>query len=298
MDLVSRFTPNNVPCKYTLENINESSFPQCIAHNDKFSIILLEKGSGKCTINDSNLTLIAPMVLCINETEKLTITSGKNLHGQILSFHPSIINTSFDFKTVRQFDHNFSADDIEAALRLSIFFRRSATYVGQVKSSEPALKQLQKYMSLLSNSHMLNHGTHNTIYAMITYIETLVKTNALLSESFITDASLEIHDLLLYLHDNFKEKITIPQLSKVFHINRTTLSDRFYNATGETIITYLNKQRINMSTIMLRDTTYSISDIATDVGFNDTAYFAKLFKKYIHHTPSEYRQRYQALTHN
>ena len=298
MDLVSRFTPNNVPCKYTLESINESSFPKCIAHTDKFSIILLEKGSGKCTINDSTLTLIAPMVLCINETEKLTITSGKSLQGQVLSFHPSIINTSFDFKTVRQFDHTFSASDIEAALKLSIFFKRSDNYVGQVKSSEPALKQLQKYMSLLSNSNMINYGTHNTIYDMITYIETLVKTNALLSESFVAEASLEIHDLLLYLHDNFKEKITIPQLSKVFHINRTTLSDRFYNATGETIITYLNKQRINMSTIMLRDTNYSISDIATDVGFNDTAYFAKLFKKYIHHTPSEYRQRYQDLTHN
>lgn len=294
MDFVSRFAPNKVPYNYTLEDITGNLFPQCIAHSDKFSIIIIERGYGKCTINDTNLTLISPMVLCINETETLTIISGKELSGKILSFHPSVLNTSFNFETVRYFEHNFSADDIEVALKLSIFFNRSSKYIGQVKSSEPALKQLMKYLSFLDNR---KYNSQTYIYDIITYVERLVKTNMILSESIISNASLEMHDLLLYLHNNYKEKITIPELSKRFHINRTTLSDRFYEATGETIITYLNKQRINMSTIMLRDSTLSISDIAAEVGFNDTAYFAKLFKKYIHHTPSEYRQRYQSLTH-
>lgn len=238
------------------------------------------------------------MVLCINETENLCITSGKDFRGKVLSFHPSILNASFNFETVRYFDHNFSADDIETALKLSVFFTRTDNYIGQVKSSEPALLQLQKYLTLLEKNNATNYGVNTPIYSIITYIGHLVKINELLSKSIISTASLEMHDVLLYLHNNYKEKITIPQLSKKFHVNRTTLSDRFYEATGETIITYLNKQRINMATIMLRDTTLSISDIASDVGFNDTAYFAKLFKKYIHHTPSEYRQRYQSLNHN
>ena len=46
---------------------------------------------------------------------------------------------------------------------------------------------------------------------------------------------------------------------------------------------------------MLRESNYSISDIAEKVGFNDTAYFAKLFKKYMLHTPSGYRQQYVTL---
>ena len=118
----------------------------------------------------------------------------------------------------------------------------------------------------------------------------------ILSESLITETSFEVKDVLLYLHNNYKQKITIPDLSRHFHVNRTTLSDRFYEATGETIITYLNKHRINLSAIFLRESTLSISDIADEVGFNDTAYFAKLFRKYMHHTPSGYRQRYYALS--
>nr|WP_302598584.1 AraC family transcriptional regulator [uncultured Cellulosilyticum sp.] len=298
MDFVSRFAPSNVPFKYSLEVIEGNRFPYHIKYTDRFSIVIIEKGHGKCTINDSHLTLISPMVLCINETEHLCITSGKDFRGKVLSFHPSILNASFNFETVRYFDHNFSADDIETALKLSVFFTRTDNYIGQVKSSEPALLQLQKYLTLLEKNNATNYGVNTPIYSIITYIGHLVKINELLSKSIISTASLEMHDVLLYLHNNYKEKITIPQLSKKFHVNRTTLSDRFYEATGETIITYLNKQRINMATIMLRDTTLSISDIASDVGFNDTAYFAKLFKKYIHHTPSEYRQRYQSLNHN
>lgn len=298
MDFVSRFAPSNVPFRYSLEEIDSNLFPQHIMYTNRLSILIIEKGYGKGTINDSNLTLISPMVLCINETEKLTITSGKELKGRLLSFHPSMLNASFNFETVRYFDHHFSVDDIEMALKLSIFFTRTENYTGQVKASEPALKQLQKYITLLENNNSVSYGVNTPIYNIVHYIDRLVKTNALLSKSIISNASLEMHDLLLYLHNNYKEKITIPQLSKKFHVNRTTLSDRFYEATGETIITYLNKQRINMATIMLRDSHLSISDIADEVGFNDTAYFAKLFKKYVHHTPSEYRQRYQALTHN
>ncbi|MBQ8993818.1 MAG: helix-turn-helix transcriptional regulator [Turicibacter sp.] len=297
MDFVSKFVPDKIPFRYALGSINSINFPKTIRYNDRFSIIVIEKGYGHCTINNSHLALISPMVLCINETETLIITRGKDLEGKILSFHPSILNTCFDFKTVRNFNHNFSTDDMEMALKFSIFFNRNENYIGQIKASEPVLKQIQKYFSILENNNPLSYTVNNPLYSIIVYIERLVKTNSILSKSIISDASLEMHDLLLYLHNNYKDKITIPQLSKLFHINRTTLSDRFYEVTGETIITYLNKQRINMSTIMLRDSRLSISEIADEVGFNDTAYFAKLFKKYMHHTPSEYRQRYQSLLH-
>ncbi len=297
MDFISRFAPNNVPFRYSLDIIDKNHFPQHIMHNDRFSIVIIEKGSGKCTINGVNIALISPMVLCINETENLIITKGTDLSGKILSFHPSILNASFNFETVRYFHHSFSPDDIELALKLSIFFTRTENYIGQVKSSEPAIWQIQKYLTLLEKNNTTRYDSHSLIYNIITYIEHLVKTNELLYKVIISDTSLEMHDVLLYLHNNYREKITIPELSKKFHINRTTLSDRFYEATGETIITYLNKQRINMSTIMLRDSTLSISEICDKVGFNDTAYFAKLFKKYIHHTPTEYRQRYQSLLH-
>lgn len=236
------------------------------------------------------------MIICLNETERLHFTSASNLMGKVISFHPNVIKDYFTLENIRTLDHSFSVEDIRYIMSLSIFFRRSKNYAGHLSTSEPVLKHLNKLLETILGVAEQPLLLSLRLSELLTYIEHLVKTYSILSESLITETSFEVKDVLLYLHNNYKQKITIPDLSRHFHVNRTTLSDRFYEATGETIITYLNKHRINLSAIFLRESTLSISDIADEVGFNDTAYFAKLFRKYMHHTPSGYRQRYYALS--
>jgi len=230
-----------------------------------------------------------------NETEKLTITHSTNLQGKVLSFNPADLQENFTFENIRTFDHSFTPNDIYIVLLLSVFFQRFSYYNGYIPISEPSLKQLSKLLDELSHNMTFSYPVSPTIIEILKHTKRLVQTNMSLSNVIITETLFEVKDVLLYLHNNCKQKITIPILSKQFHINRTTLSDRFYEATGETIITYLNKYRINLAAIMLRETNHSISNIAEEVGFNDTAYFAKLFKKYMLHTPSGYRQHYFSL---
>lgn len=292
MDFLGRVTPHQIHPSYSLTNWDYTNNFN-IMHKDRLSILTFESGSGSATLNGHDFLITAPMIICINETECLTIKDSNSLKGKELSFKLDFINPSFDFVNARELEHNFSPDDIEDALKLSIFFKRYDSYIGQIPASEPALKHLNKVFENLpydlnpSNLFMTN---------VIDYIDRLVKTNLTLSASIISETSFEIKDILLYLHNNYKNKITIPLLSKQFHVNRTTLSDRFFEATGATIITYLNKYRINLATIMLRDSKLTISQIAEEIGFNDTAYFAKLFKKYMKHTPTGYRERYYKLS--
>lgn len=294
MDPIHIITSNSISSQYLIQEI-DNNFSEPIYYSDKFSIIIIEKGYGIGYINSQQLVLRAPMVICINQQESFDITKSANLKGKVISFHPNMINENFTFKNLQTFDHSFSTEDIQSILHLSIFYKRYETYMGQVHTSEPVLKHILKLTEYLYTEADIQGGHASIIMNIIIYIERLIQTNLLLSRSIITETSFEVKDVLFYLHNNFKNKITIPQLSRLFHVNRTTLSDRFYEATGETIITYLNKQRINVATIMLRESSLTISEIATQVGFNDTAYFAKLFKKYVHYTPSEYRQRYYSL---
>lgn len=291
--LTKSLTINPLP-HYTIQVLDETMSP-CIHIPDKLNVLLIEKGHVTFTINAKKFSTMSPLIICINETETLTFSRYENIKGVLLTFHPSAINEKFNFTNARHFDHNFSTDDIEDMLHLSIFFKRYDTYMGQIRISNIALNEVKEYISQLTTHAKRMYQVNPLLKQLVIYIEDLVKTNSSLADAMITDASFEMKDVLFYLHSNYKEKITIPQLSKHFHVNRTTLSDRFYEATGETIITYLNKQRINMSAVLLRESVLPISDVSAEVGFNDTAYFAKLFKKYIHHTPTEYRLRYQSL---
>lgn len=75
-------------------------------------------------------------------------------------------------------------------------------------------------------------------------------------------------------------------------MNRTTLSEKFNRLVGETIITYINKLRVNIATTLLRDTRVPISEIMEIVGFNDSSYFFMTFKIYKGQSPKEYRDEY------
>lgn len=270
--------------------------PQSIAYPNQFSIIIIEKGSGAAVLNEQSFSIATPTIIFLNNTEKLLFSHTSHMSGKIISFHPSVIKDHFTLENIKVIDSYFSVEDIKHILNLSIFFNRFENYSGYISTSEPVLKQLTKMLDGIIAVKDQAALLSLKLCDFIAYVQTLVKTHSLLSDALITETTFEVKDIILYLHNNYKQKITIPQLSRCFHVNRTTLSNRFFEATGETIITYLNKYRINLAAILLRESTLSISEIADEVGFNDTAYFAKLFKKIMRHTPSGYRQRYYALT--
>lgn len=294
MGFLDSISPNHISSNFNIKSLNINT--HLLGCCNTLSVVIIEKGIGSVLINEQVISIASPMIICLNETERLHFTSASNLMGKVISFHPSVIKDYFTLENIRTLDHSFSVEDIRYIMSLSIFFRRSKNYVGHLSTSEPVLKHLNKLLETILGVAEQPLLLSLRLSELLTYIEHLVKTYSILSESLIAETSFEVKDVLLYLHNNYKQKITIPDLSRHFHVNRTTLSDRFYEATGETIITYLNKHRINLSAILLRESTLSVSDIADEVGFNDTAYFAKLFRKYMHHTPSGYRQRYYALS--
>lgn len=288
----SKVSTKSSPSSYTLKSL--STYDTDFYNPNKFSILFIKSGSGTGIIDHSSFHFFGSTIICLNENERLTLTKSLNVEGKILTFEPSAIRDYFTFDNISTFEHYFTPSDINMAINLSVFYQRDKDYFGYIQTPEITMKQLNKLVEQLSmcTSSVSVSTILNDIMAVI---KRLVQHSLSVSKLIITETNFEVKDVLLYLHNNCSQKITIPKLSKHFHVNRTTLSDRFFEATGETIITYLNKYRINLAAIMLRESNQSISSIAEEVGFNDTAYFAKLFKKYMFHTPSEYRQRYVSL---
>jgi AraC family L-rhamnose operon regulatory protein RhaS len=68
------------------------------------------------------------------------------------------------------------------------------------------------------------------------------------------------------------------------------LNELFRKATGDTVISYLIKLRIELAASMLRDTGMPIKEIGCRVGFDDTANFGRTFKKLKGCSPKQYRE--------
>lgn len=289
---VNNIIPTSAPSPYVIKPINTHSefhFPE------KLAILFINSGTCTFKINKVSGSLNGPSIICLNPSECLTFSEKSHIEGTLLVFHPNCIRSYFTLENIRTFDHSFTTDDIHIALCFSMFFQRFTYYNGSIQTSEPVSKQIDHLLNKLSKTSYYDTSSVIVLTQLLMAVKRMVQYNMSLSQLIIAETSFEVKDVLMFLHTHCKQKITIPTLSKHFHINRTTLSDRFFEATGETIITYLNKYRIYLAAIMLRDHNLSISAVAEEVGFNDSAYFAKLFKKYMLHTPSGYREHYLSL---
>ena len=93
-----------------------------------------------------------------------------------------------------------------------------------------------------------------------------------------------------YINDNYKI-IDRKHLFEIFHYNKNYFYEIIKKNTGMTFIEYIQDVRVTKAAELLSNTDRSIISISEAVGYNNTAYFYKIFKKKHKITPKEYRMR-------
>ena len=101
-----------------------------------------------------------------------------------------------------------------------------------------------------------------------------------------------IYKVVDYLNEHYAENLTLNQISEKFFISASNLSHAFKKETGLSPIQYIMQRRIGEAQSLPVETSLPIQEIEFRLGFNDTAYFSKMFKKYVGVTPKEYRKHF------
>lgn len=116
------------------------------------------------------------------------------------------------------------------------------------------------------------------------------KVVPLLTLQSINNTNLTTTQILLnYCYKNFKEPLTLEQLSKELNINKFYISHIFNNKLNMGFTDYLAVLRVNEAKKLLKQTETSITNIAYDVGFSTIRSFNRRFKEFCGITPKEYR---------
>jgi two-component system response regulator YesN len=96
-----------------------------------------------------------------------------------------------------------------------------------------------------------------------------------------------------YIDANFSYNISPKSLAEIFFVNPSYASRCFSQKHGFTITEYIQNVRINRAKILLQSTNVPINNIALNVGYIDTNYFSRIFKKQVGLSPQEYRKLHQ-----
>ena len=93
-----------------------------------------------------------------------------------------------------------------------------------------------------------------------------------------------------YIDRHYSEKINLQTLSERFYISREYASRLFKREMRTTFINYLTETRLNRASQLLLQTDLSLTEIALQTGFKESAYLIRVFIKRYGITPTEYRR--------
>jgi two-component system response regulator YesN len=93
-----------------------------------------------------------------------------------------------------------------------------------------------------------------------------------------------------YVLNHIDDDITLTAIANNFNISKNYLCSIFKQQTGENFLEYTTKAKMERAKILLKKYDYKVYEVSDMLGYKETAYFGKLFKKYTGYTPVEYKK--------
>jgi len=93
-----------------------------------------------------------------------------------------------------------------------------------------------------------------------------------------------------YVLNNIDDNITLKSIANNLNISKNYLCSIFKQQTGENFLEYATKAKMERAKVLLKRDDYKVYEVSDMLGYKETAYFSKLFKKFIGCTPAEYKK--------
>ena len=99
-----------------------------------------------------------------------------------------------------------------------------------------------------------------------------------------------------YIKKHYNENLSINGLAELYNMSPNYFSSVFKKELDQSAVNYITEVRMEKAREYLKDTDLSVIEIAENVGYEDSQYFFRVFKKTTGVTPLQYRQQYRLDT--
>lgn len=123
---------------------------------------------------------------------------------------------------------------------------------------------------------------------LIQLLVALMRLEIRLSEPYPSETPL--HRAIRFVNERFREPVRLKELADLLPVSTSHFQRLFHHATGQSVTEYVQNLRIRESCELLAGTTWSVPAISEKVGYKDTKFFYRLFRKKLGMSPHQYRK--------
>jgi len=161
-------------------------------------------------------------------------------------------------------------------------FRDKTKYL---KTEEKALKKYYFDTKIFTNEQL------ESLVKLLTLIGNYIVESE--SKIIFLESATEKNRVSLakkFIEKNYRNKITIADIARSVYQSESYFIHQFKDETGVSAIQYLNRYRIEKAKEFLRYSTLSITDIASQTGFQNLTHFNRIFRKFEQKSPKTYQK--------
>jgi AraC-like DNA-binding protein len=245
------------------------------------------KGKGRYFIEDKIYEFEEGDFFIISnyELHKSQFIDNERFEAFVIIFDPKLI-----------VDHPILVEDKFDPLQL--FINRPKNFSHKLKTDTVTRKKIRLCLDLLAAEYFQENGFSlrrviSLLHWLLSELYRHYNRIAVMDEAEITEhkgLKKFVSDVVQYISEHYYEDITLSKLAKKFCINPSYLSREFKKNLGITIIEFITVRRIFKAKILLERSDLPITEIASQLGFNNITHFNWTFKKIVGISPSKYRK--------
>ncbi len=130
---------------------------------------------------------------------------------------------------------------------------------------------------------------HNKFLEFLAKIYLFQGENTYVVHSSQDSLTNKVYSITSYIHEHYKDDLSLELLAKNFYISSYYLSHQFKKITGFTLNNYIQMTRVRNAQQLLLTTDMNVTHIAEACGFASFSQFNRTFHKYCSSSPSKYR---------
>lgn len=254
---------------YVFDTLNTGPSSGSKHSHDFFELTILLKGESFYTIEDETHYLIEKTVLVFNpgiEHKEFTKKGMENVQIHIGLRH-------FNFSGYKRNFFPLESNIVHLENYKEAFFDTCEEIIRERNEAKPGYELVLKAL----------------VYKLIIYLsrDRTTKLNEDQSLSLDYEKQELVNEIQLYIENHYSKDLSLEQIAQEFYTSSTTLSRLFKEFFDDTPINYLINYRLEKAkNLIIENPSLSIKEVAQSVGYEDSLYFSKLFKKKFGESPS------------